>query len=225
MFDVFSGSKMDDFVFPPGQVLHLQFYINEFDLCNPIGAKRGKYKLTAVYFVLGNCPQRIRFREDFIFLGLLACHRHVKKHDPQYERLFSPLVSDMEKLKDSIQITIDGVSQTFHACLDFVSADNLSAHELGGFQCHFNPGRICRSCTIDYSLFRENLSEASLVKRSEEIDQYQLQAVLEDERDSAIYGIKHDCVLSQLDYFKVSRSFPHIMHDFLEGINYYMENF
>ena len=44
LYDVYSGTKMDDFVdfnLSSSQVIHLQFYIDEFELCNPIGAIRG----------------------------------------------------------------------------------------------------------------------------------------------------------------------------------------
>lgn len=34
----------------------LHLYLDELELCNPIGAKQGKHKLTAVYFTIGNRP-------------------------------------------------------------------------------------------------------------------------------------------------------------------------
>lgn len=39
--------------------LRLHFYIDEFEIVNPLGSKRGKHKLTAVYFKLGNIDKKI----------------------------------------------------------------------------------------------------------------------------------------------------------------------
>ena len=34
--------------------LRLHFYADEFEACNPIGTKRGKHKVFAVYYTIGN---------------------------------------------------------------------------------------------------------------------------------------------------------------------------
>lgn len=139
--------------------------MDEFELCNPIGAKRGKYKLTAVYYVIGNLPQRYSFADSCIFLCILVRHQFVKNHDPGYSSLFAPLIADLKLLKTG---SVDGLPQV-RACIDFISADNLSAHDIFGLQTHFNSGRICRFCNMDYSMFRERTQVSSLTERTEEI--------------------------------------------------------
>lgn len=42
----------------------LHLYIDEFEVCNPTGAKRGKYKLTAVYIAMGNMPVRYTIKSN-----------------------------------------------------------------------------------------------------------------------------------------------------------------
>ncbi len=47
--------------------IKLHMYIDELEICNPIGSKRGEYKLTGVYFAIGSLPQIYRHTEDTIF--------------------------------------------------------------------------------------------------------------------------------------------------------------
>ena len=72
--------------------LKLHLYIDEFELCNPIGARRGKYTLKAVYFAIGDLPVRYRIKSNIIFLRLLLRHKVLKKYDPTYQTLFEPLL-------------------------------------------------------------------------------------------------------------------------------------
>ena len=37
-----------------GMALRLHVYIDDFEVCNPIGSRRSIHKLTAVYYVVGN---------------------------------------------------------------------------------------------------------------------------------------------------------------------------
>lgn len=47
--------------------LKLQLYVDEFEVCNSIGPKHGKYKLTGVYVTIGNLPKRYRNTSDTVF--------------------------------------------------------------------------------------------------------------------------------------------------------------
>lgn len=40
------------------EIFSSPIYIDEFEICNPIGAKRDKYKLTGVYYQIGNLPTK-----------------------------------------------------------------------------------------------------------------------------------------------------------------------
>lgn len=200
-------------------VLKLQLYVDEFELCNPIGPKRGKYKLTGVYFTIGNLPKRHRNNNNQIFLCLLVRHRILKMHDPTYEKLFGPLLGDLETLNNGIDFEVNGVHKKIKAVIDLIIGDNLSSHDIAGFQTHFSSGRICRYCTITYSHFREILSISKLRERNNDVYDYQISFIDEDPNDALLYGLKHKCVFSKLSYFKVPDAFPaDIMHDCLEGI-------
>lgn len=89
--------------------IKLHLYIDEFELCKPTGAKRGKYKLTAVYYsIAGNMPVRYRNKDNMIFLCLLARHKLIKAYDPTYQTLFEPLLPDLLTLKSGINKTSMG---------------------------------------------------------------------------------------------------------------------
>lgn len=49
------------------------------------------------------------------------------------------MLDDLKKLgRDGITVTINGIEQTVYAAVAMFSADNLSAHMLGGFTMSFN---------------------------------------------------------------------------------------
>ena len=220
LFDFCDGEAFGQNLFFDPSVIRLHFYIDEFEVCNPIGAHRGKYKLTAVYYTVGNLPARYRNKENSIFLCLLVRHSFLSSNE-SYEHVFSPLISDLHKLKDGIDILIEGsdVPVKYKAGIATISGDNLSSHTIGGFQTHFNSGRFCRFCTLDYKDFRNELSASKLILRCDHVYNYQLEAVLTDPDNSKLYGVKKPCVFNQLDYFSVPNSFPpDIMHDCLEGV-------
>lgn len=198
--------------------LKIQLYIDEFELGNPIGAKRGKHKLTAVYFTIGNVPLRYR-NKDMIFLCLLVTHRSLKLYDPTYHKVFEPLLHDLHLLQEGIDVNISRSYKKLTAVLEIVMGDNLSSHAIAGFQTNFNSGSICRYCQINYSHFRDTLVVSQLKLRTSAMYDNEIKYIDQDPTDAALYGIKHKCVFSSLSYFKVPDSFPpDIMHDCLEGV-------
>ena len=48
--------------------VQLQFYIDEFEICNPLGSGKTLYKISAVYFTLLKFPLNIRYKRSNIFL-------------------------------------------------------------------------------------------------------------------------------------------------------------
>ena len=61
----------------------------------------------------------------------------MKDYDPSYDKLFCPLIEELKLLaSQSLEVEVSGVKQHFHVALATVSADNLSAHAVAGFQRH-----------------------------------------------------------------------------------------
>lgn len=199
--------------------LHLQFYVDEFETCNPIGSKRGKFKLTAVYFTIGDLPKRYRYTDDTLFLSLLVRHPLLKQFDPTYQKVFSPLIQDLKILNRGLEFEVNGEKKLLTAVVNFIIGDNLSSHAVGGFQTHFTSGHMCRHCSVDYSQFREILSVSALSVRDNAVYADQMNLLEQDSEVAMMCGIKYKCAFSDLSYFTVPDSFPpDLMHDCLEGI-------
>ena len=101
-----------------------------------------------------------------------------------------------------------------------ISADNLSAHGLAGFNQSFSTGPVCRFCMTLYKDLNTNFLESDCVLRNEEIHRYHLQAI---EANPAIsittYGVTKRCPFESLPYFATTECFPpDLMHDLLEGV-------
>jgi len=219
LYDTCDGECSNNTECSSTAVIKLHMYIDEFELCNPIGAKRGDYKLTAVYFTIGNLPKIYRNKDDTIFLCLLARHKYLKLYDRTYHTLFEPLLTDLQTLENGIEYESGSKKIKLTAVLEVMLGDNLSSHSVAGFQTHFNSGSFCRFCSIKYSQFRDTLCISKLRERNNAAYANQIKFIDEDAADAAIYGIKHRCAFSQLSYFKVPEAFPSdIMHDCLEGI-------
>ena len=67
------------------------------------------------------------------------------------------------------------------AGLATISGDNLSSHTVVGFQKHFNSGRICRFCMASHENIGIHCSEIDFNIRTQEVHDYHLRAVSEDE--------------------------------------------
>lgn len=73
------------------QALRLHFYADEFAMCNPIGSKRGKHKIFAVYYLIGNLHRKYWSEIKFIHLCMLVRYQFIKEFDPSFAKLFAPL--------------------------------------------------------------------------------------------------------------------------------------
>ena len=202
-----------------GHLLLIHLYNDEFEVVNPIGAKRGKHKINATYFTLGNLPSKYRSNLQHIYLTNIVRHKAVK--DEGYNAVFTPLVNELQQLyEDGFTVTWkDGRVEKFYAILCTVSGDNLSSHALAGFRQVFNSGRICRMCMISYSELKDTISEKDVILRTKKTHEYHVQAAMENHDNAAIYGVNEPSIFSGLEYFDVTMGFPpDIMHDCMEGV-------
>ncbi|XP_047140208.1 uncharacterized protein LOC105846398 [Hydra vulgaris] len=114
--------------------LQIQLYVDEVELCNPIGAKRGKHKVTAFYFLLGNIPSEFCSKQKFIHLALLIEHKFIKMAEYDYTEVLCPLIYDLNVLqRKGIEVSVNGLRQRLKGKLTGISADMLSAHAIGEF--------------------------------------------------------------------------------------------
>jgi hypothetical protein len=70
--------RSDVFFMDNLSALFIQLYVDDVELCNPIGAKKGRHKVTAVYYIVGNLNAKYCSQERFIHLAILAKHNIIK---------------------------------------------------------------------------------------------------------------------------------------------------
>ena len=116
--------------------LQIHVYLDEVQLCNPTGSY--DHKVVFVYFSIANLPQK--YRSSFQCMNLLSIfeHRQVAKFD--YNTLLRPIVDDLKRLEDGIELCIDGKTETIRGTLTAFVADNLASHLCGGFKAGFAKG-------------------------------------------------------------------------------------
>ncbi|XP_071839080.1 uncharacterized protein [Apostichopus japonicus] len=199
--------------------LQVQLYYDDFTVANPLGTHVQMLKFSAVYFVLGNLHPMHRSKLRNIQLVSLCPSLYVKTYGLQ--NVFFPLLEDLKVLeKDGIQFSKDGMEHTFRGTVSFLSADNLAAHEIGGFQVHFNHGRVCRMCNVTTANLKNHFCLSDkLILRSKEVYDQQTQAVHVNPALMSTYGVKGTSCLNQLTYFHVTNGLPpDLAHDLFEGV-------
>lgn len=133
-------------------VLVIVLHFLEFEVCNPLGSKRNKHKLCAIYYTI----VRYSLVKQF---GL--------------DEIFKPLIDDLKKLSsEGITVLVDGVEENVCAAVTVISADNLSSHLIGGFSMSFNVGRICWYCMATHSNIKRCFNESDFVLRTTDVHRY-----------------------------------------------------
>ncbi|XP_049519397.1 uncharacterized protein LOC125943886 [Dermacentor silvarum] len=192
------------------------FYTDEIEVVNPLGAKRGKQKLLAVYCVLLNLHTKHRSQLDNIYLVMLVRYAHVKTHG--LDKVLQPMLDDLKQMyKDGLTIRIGGEEICATVVVLAFCGYSLSLNRLGGFSC-FSKGQVCRYCMVSVNHLAEKTSETMCQARTLNRHQLHLQAVTVDADNKRLYGGNDVSPLLQLQYFDVTRQLPpDVMHDILEG--------
>lgn len=79
------------------QVL-LNLYIDDFEICNPLGSSRKKHKICAVYWNLSSLPPGCHSSLSSIYLALLCMSEDVRSYG--YEKVLEPLLNDLVTLEN-----------------------------------------------------------------------------------------------------------------------------
>nr|XP_046269580.1 uncharacterized protein LOC124072313 isoform X1 [Scatophagus argus] len=208
--------KQNPFLSGEGFRIAVNLYVDDFEICNPLGTSRKKHKLCGVYWVLGNLPPGSHSKLTSIYLAVLCKSDDVKAYG--YEKVLEPLLQDLYILEQH-GVFISQVGQFVKGSVQCVIADNLGAHALGGFVESFSGGSICRFCTGDKSEFQsKDVKSGVFQRRTKETHNVHVQTA--QERAAICYGVKKQCVLTErLSHFHVSSGYPpDIVHDLFEGV-------
>ena len=122
--------------------MHILLYSDEFEVCNPIGVSKNKYKLLAVYYRIIDFHGKHTSLERNNHLLLLAKSTTVKSIG--INEVFSPLLNELN------QLYFYGIQLGDRLCFViacFMTGDNLSQNLIGGFTTSFSRSNFCRYCT------------------------------------------------------------------------------
>lgn len=135
--------KQSDFYAGEETRLSLILYVDDFEVCNPLGTSRKKHKITAVYWVLANVPTKLQSALTSIHLALLCKAVDVKQFE--YKAVLEPLLKDLATLEQQ-GVFISSVGKNIKGTVHCVVADNLGAHSISGLVESFTGPYFCRFC-------------------------------------------------------------------------------
>lgn len=198
--------------------LSLILYVDDFEVCNPLGTSRKKHKITAVYLVLGDIPATLRATLSSIFLAVLCKADDVKRYG--YPKVLEPLLRDLKILEDE-GLFVPCLDKNLKGTVFCVAADNLGAHSIGGFVESFSASHYCRFCTAESSRVQSHeVSTGIFPLRTKHDHSLHVEKALNDSTQAHCFGVKSQCAISdRLSFFHAISGYPpDVMHDLLEGI-------
>ena len=148
--------KTNKFFIQNPLALSLLFYSDGVEIVNPLGSARGTYKIVQVFYTLTNIPKYQRSKIDRLQLAMIFREKLLKTYPLSviYERL----VKDLLALEEGILVNIPDPTLVKIGLLVH-AADNLEAHQLGGYSGSFSSKSVCRWCHIQYEDLEENIHD------------------------------------------------------------------
>lgn len=196
--------------------ISLALYIDEFEVCNPLGTSRKIHKVVAVYWVILNLPSKFRSGLTSIQLGVLGKSVDVKKFG--YDRFLEPLIKDLKHVEQN-GVFVEALQRSVGAKLFCVCADNLGAHGLAGFQESFTVDKFCRFCLVSHSQIGTIKPKEFPLRTIEQHNRF-VDDIKQNQTLTSVNGVKQECVLSKhlASFHPVTGFPPDILHDFFEGV-------
>ena len=198
--------------------ISLILYVDDFEICNPLGTSRKKHKVTAVYWVLADAPPKLRSQLTSIYLALLCKANDIKKFG--YETVLEPLLRDLTTLERE-GVFVPQVGKNIRGTVLCISADNLGAHSLSGLVENFCGRYICRFCIGDrYDYQQKEVHSGAFPPRTKENYDLHVQSVKRNPALVHCCGVKKGCPITEkLSYFHFVTGYPpDLPHDLFEGI-------
>lgn len=216
----FDGKLFKQNAFYAGEETRLSIilYVDDFEVCNPLGTSRKKHKITAVYWILANVPFQLQSALTSIHLALLCKAFDVKQFE--YKAVLEPLLEDLGTLEQD-GIFISSVGKSVKGTVHCVVADNLGTHSISGLVESFKGPYICRFCLGHSSEYQTHEVRTGVFPpRTKKDHSLHVQTVRENPNLTHCFGVKRSCPLTdKLNHFHcVSGYPPDALHDLFEGI-------
>lgn len=200
--------------------IQLHIYLDEVQLCDPLGSKVKRNKLVFVYFAIGNLENQ--FRSSLQNIQILSIFYNSQVKDYGINELLKPVLEDVKKLEGGCQFNIKGVTQIMFGTIAAFPADNLASHMVGGFKLGFSKGfRKCRYCLGTDAEIQTKFSDRDFTIRTQETHDIQCKGLDTQEAEyfGKLYGLDSKSALNDLKYFHtIGGLVPDVMHDLFEGI-------
>ncbi|XP_043463963.1 uncharacterized protein LOC122499583 isoform X1 [Leptopilina heterotoma] len=215
--DIKDGKVIKNNPFFRDGALQIILFQDAFEICNPLGSSKGKFKLVGIYMNLGNLPPFLRSKADSWKLVALCKEKYVNEFG--WTIFLKRLISDLQLLEsEGIPITVDGVEKRIFASLVAVLGDNLGSSEIGCFTKNFSKSTyFCRFCNITRkSLLSNDFTINDLRNRWS----YTVCSRNAEKTKKLCLGVSGNSPLNCLKHFHVCNPGlpPCIAHDLYEGI-------
>ncbi|CAF1502731.1 unnamed protein product [Adineta ricciae] len=132
---------------------------------------------------------------------------------------------DMHKMS-MIYFTLEDVPDQHRSQLEHIHlvgictiADNLAAHQIGGFQSSFSTGYVCRRCFMKHCDLHLPMTQIRPDTRTSAYHDDLVKRITSNLNQTSIMGVVGKSPLYDLDGFHPTMSLPaDLMHDYLEGV-------
>jgi len=168
--------------------------------------------------VILNWPSQFRANLHAIQLALLGKSTDVREIG--YDMFFEPLMKDVQTLERE-GLFVDHLGENIKGTVVTVSADNLGAHGLAGFQESFLVEKFCRFCLASFQdIQTTDVSKGLFPLRSVKQHNQFIEELKATPTLTNVQGVKGECVLqSHLAFFHPVTGFPpNALYDLFEGI-------
>ena len=201
--------------------LALVLYSDGVETINPLSYAKGTQKLVCCYWSCVDVPIHLRSISN-VQTCLVFKEKLLKKYQPS--QIFHCLLEDLESLERDGVTVEKPCEKVIKAGLLAYVADNLEAHQIGGFSTCFSSKYICRKCLIQHPQLKTEIHDFSLPGGHKRLTREEYDSIVNAQADDETetvetYGISEEgCVFNKLEAFHCTESLPNdIMHDLLEG--------
>jgi hypothetical protein len=128
--------------------LQIIIYVDDIEVCNPLGSARKVHKLTVFYYTLGNISPPLKSSLASIALLAVAKCKDVQHSLEAQKTLLHDCISTIRGLNSGgISFTLQGQHRVVKGDLLCVLGDSLAGNWIGGFKAGFSPV-VCRPCHV-----------------------------------------------------------------------------
>ena len=176
--------------------VQIKLYVDDFQVINPFGNKTRKHKICAFYWALGNLPSKFRSKQYTIQLLALPQSINIKKFG--FEKVLQNALVDIVLLEQhGIEVQdIDGNIIQVYGTVSTLIADNLAAHEIGGYIESFNSFRICRFCNATKAQAQEHFTEEKFQLQTKGLYDSKIKCIQREPSLASTYGVKKTLFLT-----------------------------